>query len=77
MNAQDIICLLDYSPDAETIALEIVSHETLNLAIDDLLHQHGWATYEDLIGATIRELWDIAYSYGYYDGQTETNEGII
>ena len=77
MDTKTIIELLDNSQDAETIALEIVSHENLNDAITDLIHGEGWLSVDDDMTLIIRELWDIAYSHGYYDGKIEAEEDII
>lgn len=77
MDIRGIVELLDNSQDAETIALEIVSHEILDIAITDLVYCEGWASVDDDIGFIIRELWDIAYSHGYYDGKIEAEKGIV
>lgn len=77
MDIRSIVELLDNSQDAQTIALEIVSHEILDIAITDLVYGEGWASVDDDIGIIIRELWDIAYSHGYYDGKTEAEESIV
>lgn len=77
MGVAEIIELLDNSQDAETIALEIVSHTNLNDAITDLIHGEGWSSVDDDMTTIIRELWDIAYSHGYYDGKVEAEEDII
>lgn len=77
MGVTEIIELLDNSQDAETIALEVVSHENLNDAITDLIHGEGWANVDDDMTIIIRELWDIAYNHGYYDGKTEAEEDIV
>lgn len=77
MNTRDIVELLDNSQDAETIALEIVSNETLNNAVTDLVNDEGWASIDDDMSIIIRELWDIAYSHGYYDGKTEAEEDMV
>lgn len=80
MDIAEIIELLDDSEDAETIALEIVSHETLweeiSLLWDDLASPNV-ASDADTLSTIIRELWDIAYSHGYYDGKTEAEEDIV
>lgn len=77
MGVTEIIELLDNSQDAETIALEICTHPTLNDAITDLVYGEGWASVDDDMTAIIRELWDIAYNHGYYDGKTEAEEDIV
>lgn len=77
MNIQDIICLLDYSQDARTIALEIVAHPALCDIVDELNYMWDTELGQEMLTTLIRELWDIAYSYGYYDGQTEASEGIV
>lgn len=77
MNAQDIVSLLNGSQDAESIAFEITSHPSLYDAISVLANEWDADLGQELIYTLIRELWDIAYSHGYYDGQTETNEGVI
>ena len=81
MDVKEIITLLDNSQDAETIAIEIVSHETL---LFDLTSARGGLRYifthdaaDMCLGQLIRELWDIAYSYGYQDGKAEAEEEII
>lgn len=77
MNAQDIVLLLNDSQDAETIALEITSHPSLYDIISVLANEWDAELGQEMIATLIRELWDIAYSHGYYDGQTEAKEGII
>lgn len=81
MDIADIVALLDNSQDAETIALEIVSHETLctelEFANDVISYDADCETANDCIAIIIRELWDIAYSHGYYDGKTEVEDEII
>ena len=76
----EIIEMLDNSQDAETIALEITSNEKLNTALYLIADYAGPYCDPDLptyMPTIIRELWDIAYSHGYYDGKTEAEEGII
>lgn len=79
MDTKTIIALLDNSQDAETIALEVNTNPTLNDAITNLIRNCGynWLSIKDDMGTIIRELWDIAYSHGYYDGKTEAEEDII
>lgn len=74
MQVKDIVSLLDNSQDAETIALEIVSHETLHKAIKYFAHG---VVGTEAASIVIRELWDIAYSYGYQDGKAEAEEGVV
>lgn len=78
MKAKDIIYLLDNSADAETIALEIVSCETLHnelsAAYNCIEQAYIGPNEDDCIAIIIRELWDIAYTYGYYDGCTESED---
>lgn len=78
MIISDIVELLDSSQDAETIALEIVSNEALNseLGYVTALYLGMNGDYSG-IGTIIRELWDIAYSHGYYDGKIEAEEDIV
>lgn len=79
MEIKYIVELLDNSQDAETIALEIDTHSTLNNAVTNLIRGCGynWESVKDYMGIIIRELWDIAYSHGYYDGKVEAEEDII
>ena len=81
MNTRNIVELLDNSQDAETIALEIVLHETLHDQISLLWEEVGYnpniASDSFTLATIIRELWDIAYNHGYYDGKTEAEEGIV
>lgn len=86
MEIKDIVALLDNSQDAETIALEIVSHEALSkcfcywdrakttLCVPNYVME--WPNVNPL-GVLIRELWDVAYNYGYADGFAEAEEGVI
>lgn len=79
MEIKHIVELLDNSQDAETIALEINTHPTLNDTITNLIRGCGynWLSVKDDMSTIIRELWDIAYSHGYYDGKVEAEEDII
>lgn len=79
MEIKHIVELLDNSQDAETIALEVNTHPTLNDAIKNLIRDcsYNYLSVKDNMGIIIRELWDIAYNYGYYDGKTEVEEDIV
>lgn len=81
MDIKTIVDLLDNSKDAETIALEIVSHETLHEQVSLLWEEVGYnpniASDGFTLATIIRELWDIAYNHGYYDGKTEAEEDIV
>lgn len=81
MYVADIVALLDESQDAETIALEIVSHDPLctelEFVSDVISYDADCKTADDCIAIIIRELWDIAYSHGYYDGKVEAEEDIV
>lgn len=82
MQVSEIVELLGNSQDAETIALEIVSCETLHDSLDTALSaittdMYDWGIAESYIHDIVRNLWDIAYSHGYYDGRMEESEGII
>lgn len=74
MNIKDF---LDNSQDAETISLEIVSHPALYAVVNELCDMWDSELGQEMIATIIRELWDIAYSHGYYDGKTEAEEGIV
>lgn len=77
MEIRHIAALLDNSQDAETIALEVYNNATLSSILDELNHDWDAPMGQENIGLLIRELWDIAYNHGYYDGKTEAEEDIV
>ena len=81
LTVAEITNLLDNSADAETIALEIVSCDPLHgeLSCARNVFSEIWVEEDanETLATIVRELWDIAYNYGYHDGKAEVEEEIV